>query len=161
MTRQQLGELILSSERQLYVTARSILKNDVDCEDVVQETIVKAFAKVNDLKKDEYGKTWLIRILINECYAFLRRRKKWVQIEECAEEVLAVKWEYKSYGELYNSVQKLPDDLRLPLVLYYVEELSCREIAAIMDITEGAVQKRLARARKKLHLDLAGQEVSV
>ena len=64
MTKEALGELILSSERQLYATARTILSDDQDCADAIQESIVKAFSKIDTLKKDRYAKTWLMRILI-------------------------------------------------------------------------------------------------
>lgn len=64
MTREELGQLILSTEQQLYATAKTILRNDQDCADAIQESIVKAFSKVHTLRKDCYAKTWLIRILI-------------------------------------------------------------------------------------------------
>ena len=51
MTREELGQLILSSEQQLYATAKTILHNDQDCADAIQESIVKAFSKVHTLKK--------------------------------------------------------------------------------------------------------------
>ena len=64
MTKEELGTLILASERQFYATAKTILYSDHDCADAIQETIVKAFVKLPTLKKDAYAKTWLIRILI-------------------------------------------------------------------------------------------------
>ena len=73
MTKEALGELILSSERQLYATAKTILSDDQDCADAIQESIVKAFSKIDTLKKDRYAKTWLMRILFNECYNIARR----------------------------------------------------------------------------------------
>lgn len=58
--------------------------------------------------------------------------------------------EHHDYSELYKSVNNLKEDLRVPVVLYYMEEFSVKEVARILDISEGAVQKRLARARAKL-----------
>ena len=75
LTKEELGQLILSSERQLYATAKTILADDQDCADAIQESIVKAFIKIHTLKKDRYAKTWLIRILINECYNIARQKK--------------------------------------------------------------------------------------
>ena len=83
MTREQLGTLILDSERQLYSTAKTILSDDHDCADAIQETIVKAFSKIETLRNDKYAKTWLIRILINECYTLLRKSSKLVPLEGC------------------------------------------------------------------------------
>ena len=59
MTKEQLGSLILDSERQLYSTAKTILFSDYDCADAIQETIVKAFSNVGTLKNDNYARTWL------------------------------------------------------------------------------------------------------
>ena len=65
----------------MYVTARSILSEDEDCADAIQETIVKAFSKINSLKQDAYAKTWLIRILINECYNVLRQKSRQIPMD--------------------------------------------------------------------------------
>ena len=89
MTREELGQLILSSEQQLYATAKTILHNDQDCADAIQESIVKAFSKVHTLKKDCYAKTWLIRILINECYNIARQDGRKEYLEENYMEISA------------------------------------------------------------------------
>ena len=156
MTKEQLGSLILDSERQLYSTAKSILKDDQDCADAIQETIVKAFSKIKTLRSDKYARTWLIRILINECYTLLRKSSKFVPLEEMNKSAESGIQQDTDYSELYKAVSSLKEELRLPVILYYIEELklSIREIAQILGITEGAVQKRLSRARGKLKRDL-------
>jgi RNA polymerase sigma-70 factor (ECF subfamily) len=55
---------------------------------------------------------------------------------------------------LYRAVQRLPESLRIAVTLYYMEEFSVKETAAILDISEGAVQKRLARAREQMKKEL-------
>lgn len=159
MTKEQLGNLILASERQMYATAKSILYSDADCADAVQEAIVKAFSRIDQLKKDRYARTWLIRILINECHNIARKSGKTVALEDYTEVRDMAAEERKDYSELYEAVRHLNEELRLAVTLYYVEELSIREIAAILEISEGAVQKRLARARMKLRSDLKKVEV--
>lgn len=158
MTKEQLGTLILDSERQMYATAKSMLCSDQDCADAMQETIVKAFSKVHTLRKDSYAKTWLMRILINECYTILIKTSKLISLEEMCENTQLVAEEQNDYSELYKAVSSLKEDLRLPVILYYIENFNIREIAQIMDITEGAVQKRLARARGKLRQELRESE---
>ena len=160
MTKEQLGVLILDCERQLYSTAKTILYSDQDCADAIQDTIVKAFSKIQTLKNDKYAKTWLIRIVINECYSILRSSRKIVSLEECKEVNDTYAEDKKDYGELYAAVRHLKDDLRMVVVLYYIEEFSCKEIAAILEISEGAVQKRLARARAKMKEELTSLEVA-
>ena len=85
MTKEQLGSLILDSERQLYSTAKTILFSDHDCADAIQETIVKAFSNIGTLKNDNYARTWLIRILINECYSLVRKSSKFIPLENLAD----------------------------------------------------------------------------
>lgn len=159
LTKEQLGAMILGSERQLYVTAKTMLINDYDCEDAIQETIVKAFSKIDTLKNDKYAKTWLIRILINECHTIERKLSKHVSLEEVNEMAEKEAEESTNYSDLYKAVKLLKEELRLPVILYYIEDFSVREIAQILEITEGAVQKRLARARKKLKSALQESEV--
>ena len=161
MTKDQLGMLIIGAERQMYCTAKTILKNDEDCADAVQETIVKAFLKIDTLKKDKYAKTWLIRILINECYTLLRRESRFTLLESVSGESKAQMEEKKDYSDLYQAINLLKEELKLPVVLYYAEEFSIREIAQILDISEGAVQKRLARARAQLKIQLERMGVLV
>ncbi len=158
MTKQDLGTLILDSERILYATARTILLNDQDCQDAVQETIVKAFTNLRQLKKDRYAKTWLVRILINECYNVLRSEKRIVSLEISPEAKQKASPVPEDYSDLYRAVEDLPEDLRIPVVLYYIDDFSVREIAEMLDISEGAVQKRLARARGKLKMVLEESE---
>ena len=63
------------------------------------------------------------------------------------------------YMELYRALHSLKDELQIPMILYYIEGCSIREIAQVLEISEGAVQKRLARARGKLRQDLQEMEV--
>lgn len=161
MTKEELGTLILNSERQLYSTAKTILINDQDCADAIQETIVKAFSKIGTLRNDKYAKTWLIRILINECYTLLRKSSKLVSLEgmEGMSEMTEIETDQKTdYSDLYRAVNSLKEELRMPVILYYIEDFSIKEIAQILEITEGAVQKRLARARGKLKRNLQESE---
>lgn len=148
MTREQLGALILDSERQLYSTAKTILYSDQDCADAIQDTIVKAFSKIDTLKNDKYARTWLVRILINECYSILRKSSKLVSLEEMndkGESGGSMKTcggadkeaeKRADYAELYRAVNSLKEELRLPVILYYIEDFNIREIAQILDITE-------------------------
>lgn len=154
MTKEELGTLILNSERQLYSTAKTILINDQDCADAIQETIVKAFSKIGTLRNDKYAKTWLIRILINECYTLLRKSSKLVSLEGMSGMTEIETDQRTDYSDLYRAVNSLKE----AVILYYIEDFNIKEIAQILEITEGAVQKRLARARGKLKRNLQESE---
>lgn len=165
MTKEKLGDLILESERQLYATAKSILCDDQECADAISETIVKAFSKIHTLRADRFAKTWLIRILLNECYNILRQKSRMVSmgdvqkyLENSADKAFR---EDPDYGELYQALNMLKEELRLPMTLYYIDEYSIKEIAQILEVSEGAVQKRLARARDKMRKTLQEKEAFV
>lgn len=158
MKKEQLGQLIIASEDTLYHVAKTLLYNDADCADAIQETIVKAFSKLDTLRQDAYAKTWLIRILMNECYAIMRREKRVISLEDYTpEEVWA---ENADYSDLYEAISRLPEEARLSVTLYYMEGYSVKEIAKLMDTTESAVKNRLARARAKLRNELAEEAYS-
>lgn len=148
MNRDDLGTLIMQVQDSLYHVAKVLLKNDTDCADAISETIVKAFSNIHTLRNDQYGKTWLIRILINECYAILRRRNKIVSIEEYPQ--LDIAEQKEDCSELYLAISKLPEDMRLCIVLYYLEGYSVKETAELLNVTESTVENRLMRARRNL-----------
>ena len=152
MNKEQLGRVILSSEDTMYHIAKTLLSNDADCADAIQETIVKAFTKLHTLREDSYAKTWLVKILLNECYSFLRREKRVVLLEDYQSVETAE--EPEDYSDLYEAVRRLPADIRVCIVLYYLEGYSVKETAKVLGVTESAVKNRLARARAKMRRDL-------
>lgn len=152
MNKEQLGALILESSDSMYHVAKTLLQNDADCADAISETIVKAFAKLDTLRHDRYAKTWLIRILMNECYMTMRREKRIVSLADYPMEERAV--EHEDYSDLYRAILKLPADIRICVTLYYMEGYSVKEIAEMLEVTESTVKNRLARARRRLRNDL-------
>lgn len=132
----------------LYRVAKGILKSDFDVADALQETIISAYNNIGKLKKEEYFKTWIIRILINECKKILKNSKKVVSIEEVNEQ--SVVDTYPSDRDTARFINMLEPELKYVIVLYYYEDLSVKEIADILKIPQGTVKSRLQRARGKL-----------
>lgn len=163
MDKSLFAEQVLSAEKQLYGTAKSILRNEEDCADAVQNAILKAYTKLHTLKKEEFFKTWLTRILINECYQIQRKRTREIPqdpqegLMEIYEGNSAGKsdaennlWQEPEHSEIYESLMQLKDTYRLPVVLHYVEGYSVKETAAILKLSENAVKQRLLRGRREL-----------
>jgi RNA polymerase sigma-70 factor (ECF subfamily) len=148
---------VLEAERTLYHVSKTILSVDQDCEDAVQSAILKAYEKLNTLKEEQYFKTWIIRILLNECYRLKRREQPNVSYEECFEFVKAE--DEEDFSELYLAIKKLPERIRITVVLYYVEGYSVKEIKQILKIPAGTVKSRLAKGRKLLKNRLEIMEV--
>lgn len=147
MNKNVFAKIVLDATDSLYHISKSILQNDADCEDAVQEAIATAFAKLHTLKREQYAKTWLTRILINECYNILRKQKKLVPLSDCEPEQ---EYETEDYSELYKALLRLKKEYRLTIVLYYLEGYSVKEIARIMRTGEGTVKSRMSRGRKLL-----------
>lgn len=156
MTKDQLGRLILASEDSLYHVAKTLLREDADCADAIQEAIVSAFTKLHTLRRDEYAKTWLTRILINECYDILRNQKRLVSIEEQA--VPEQEETGRDYSDLYEALETLPEEMRICVTLFYMEGYSIREIASILEVKENTVKSRLSRAKAKLRRELESED---
>ena len=144
MTKEQFGELIMTNKESLYRVAKSILRNDDDCADAIEEAIVKGFENLRSLKKDEFAKTWLIRILLNECYSIYRFKKKY------ADDLPEQSYADEDYSDLHEALYKLNDKQRLAVSLHYLDGYSIREVARILKISEAAVKMNLSRARKLL-----------
>lgn len=136
-------------ERRLYRVARTMLRNDADCEDAVQEALFRAWARIGSLRHAEYFETWLIRILINECRAVYRRRRA---VEtELTENICEPEHDE---GSLTEALMKLPEKQRIAIELHCIEGYSVRESAKILGIPEGTVKWRLKAARDSLKTEL-------
>lgn len=152
MDKEQLGNLILASSESMYRVAKTLLRDDGDCQDAMQEAIVKAFAKVDTLRRDSLAKTWLIRIVINECYTLLRGKQKLVFLEDYPQQEKTR--EDRDYSELYEALEQLPDPYRICVTLYYLEGYSVKEIGAMLEVPESTVKNRLSRARMRMRREL-------
>ena len=155
MNKEQFTAEVLKAEKSLYHIAKSILKQDEDCADAMQNAILAAWQKLHTLKKDAYFKTWITRILINESYQLLRDRKSQVSYEDYLDDRKTE--DQGSLSELYLAVQELPEPYRIPFVLHYVEGYSVKEAAGILKLSESAVKVRLYRARNLMKERLKGE----
>lgn len=133
----------------IYRIALNGCKNNMDAEDVVQNTFMKLLEKGKCFEDDEQAKFWLIRVAMNECKSLWRTswKRKVTSMEDLSTEPAFVMPEK---SELYYAVRELPVKYRQVVHLYYFEDYSVREIAGIMKLSETAVQNRLLRARQKL-----------
>ena len=155
----EIGKIILENMQTLYRVAFSILRTEDEINDAISNTTVIVFEKIHTLKNEEYYKTWLTRILINECYKIYNQNKKIVYLETYDQEKLTYNDTYVD-EDIKNLVRKLDKDLKQIVILYYFEEFSVKEISKIIKIPEGTVKSRLSRARKELEKALIAEENS-
>ena len=153
MAKEEFTRAVLEYESTLYRVAKSMLGSEADCADAAQNALLRAWEKQHTLRDTAYFKTWLTRILINECRAMLRQRARFVPLEEeAAEGEIAPERD----SGLYEAVMGLDVKYRVPFVLYYIEGFRTREIASMLKLPEGTVKTRLRRAREILRTELEG-----
>ena len=149
--------LIKQYEPTLYRVAASILRSDTECVDAAQEAILLAYASIHTLKEAAYFKTWLIRILMHECYRMLKKNRNIIPLADGLEPPFASAKFGAPQGsaieqqlDLREAIHALEQDLQLVVSLYYWEDLPVKDIAALLEIPAGTVKSRLSRARQKL-----------
>ena len=160
-----LFEIIMRRHNQLlYRVVRSILDDEHETEDVMQDAYVRAYEHLNQFAGRAQFRTWLTRIAVHEALARVRQRARFSQpaaadnldrdtmdIFEApgrTPEQQAVSGELRHMLE--QAISQLPDSYRSVLVLRDVEEMSSEETASILDLSEGTVKVRLHRARRAL-----------
>lgn len=153
MTKEAFIEQVTALTNMLYRVSYGLLANPEDQADAVQESIRKALCKRESLRDDQFFRTWLVRILINECRNIQRRGGREIPAEEI---VLAAPPE--ANRELYEALMALPDKYRLPVMLHYIEGYAVMEIARMLRVPEGTVKTRLRKARGLLKALLQDEE---
>ena len=132
MTKDEFVVRIMDMKKTLYHIACGILRSEADREDAVAECICKA---------------WVTRILINECYDICRRNGKVIVLDELPERAAP---EASDDRELRDLIMEIDEIYRVPILLFYVEGFSIKEISGILKIPEGTVKSRLFAGRAKL-----------
>ena len=144
MTKEAFGELYLQLLPGLFRLAQSILRHREDAMDAVQQAIEKAWKASGRMRPGE-EKAYITRIVINECRNIQRQRMRQTPVESVPERA-----EETPSDDLKLAVTALPEELRLPLLMKYMEGYREREIAEALDISVPSVKNRLFRARRKL-----------
>jgi RNA polymerase sigma-70 factor (ECF subfamily) len=145
-----------------YTLARHLLRDPHDAEDAVQDAYLRALRHFAGFRGGD-GKAWMLAIVRNVCYTMRRRRPRGVELEfdeavhgetSADDAPDAGLLRSATRDAVMRAMERLPMELREALVLREVQELSYREIAAVMDIPVGTVMSRLSRARHRLALAL-------
>ncbi|MPQ44870.1 RNA polymerase sigma factor [Clostridium tarantellae] len=148
--------LIQENLNALYIVARGILNNEYDIEDAFQNTIINAYEHITSLKHEKYFKTWLTRIMINECNNIIRKNSKILYMEDSR-----IKEKYYENNiknlDLMEAINALNNDLKITTWLFYFKDMSIEEISDTLGIAKGTVKSRLSRARQKLYTIMKGE----
>lgn len=141
------AELIDRNRLTMYKAAKAILSNEEDVADVISETILIAYEKMNQLREDKYFSTWLIRILINQCNAFIKHKVRYIITEQESLEMQQTQLSGNDEN-FYEILEGIDEKYKIIMVLYYGEEFSVKEIGRILGISTNTVKTRLKRGRE-------------
>lgn len=145
MTEQAFVDAVHEHQDMLFRVAYTILHNHEDCADALQDALERAWKKKDGIKNPDAFRGWMARIVINCSRDILRRRK--LPTAPLDENIPAPEVEDL---ELSDTLKRLDEGLRVPLVMRYMENLSVAEIAQAMRLPQGTIKNRLHRGRKKL-----------
>lgn len=139
---------IVEEEKDLmFRLAYNIMQNTADSEDVVAESICKAWEKRYSLKNPAKLRNWMLRITINLAKNMVSLRNRTKLVEDCQE---YSNNETEDHKNIWESVRELKEKERTVIILYYYRGFSVKEIAQILRIPEGTVKSRLSKARNNL-----------
>ena len=141
--------------QRLYRTAYLYLGSEADALEAVDEAVYQALRALKKLREPEHFETWLTRILLNECHRELRRRKR-----VAGEDALPDTAGPDAYDALplKEAVRRLPEELRVVVILRFFTGYTQAETAAALDIPQGTVATRQRRALALLRLELGEEE---
>jgi len=156
------GLLVDKYKASIYALAYSKLGNFHDAEDVTQEVFVSAYLKLRTLRRWDNFLAWLYAITSNQCKLLFRSRSRRPDqefIEDKDTEVLKVVSldsyrEKHVYGDLYETLNSLPEMYREVLALYYLGGMSGKEVARFLGTSPATIRQRLGRARSQLKKEM-------
>jgi RNA polymerase sigma-70 factor (ECF subfamily) len=158
-------EMLLPHLGAAYNLARWLTRNAHDAEDVVQESYLKALRSFHTFRIEADGRAWLLKIVRNTCYTWLRKNRDYRLSAELADEPQyadktfldpeASLIQAASLESVHKALEALRPEYREALILREFEGFSYKQIADISDLSIGTVMSRLSRARKDLRARLS------
>ncbi len=152
----EMDTIIDRYQNTVYGLALARTGSRADADDVFQEVFLAYFQSGKTFRDEEHRKAWLLRTTINQSRRVTSSswRQKTVPLLE--REDVPVQFQDPEENEVWTALQSLAEDYRLPLYLFYFQELSTQEIAKALAIRPGAVRMRLTRGREQLRDKLKG-----
>lgn len=153
--KEQIADYVIKNKEKHYRLAYSYVKNADDALDVVQESIYKAISTMETLKTPDYIKTWFYRILVNTSIDLLRKRKKFIAVDDESLSGLdsSTVDNYEDI-DLQKALEDLPVQYRSVVVLRFFEDLKIEEIAVILDENVNTVKTRLYKSLDMLRIKM-------
>ena len=146
------ARLALDIKDELFNIARKRVGNEEDINDIVQDTLIIGYLKINQLKHNKYFKTWIIRILINKCNKYYKEKEKYGQLSEeyiNNKDIINNLEENEEIG-FENLIKELDEIEKKIFKLYYQENYSIEKISRELKINPNTIKTKMHRGKKKI-----------
>ena len=150
-------ELVIKYQREVYGLACRIISDSEEAKDMTQQAFLQAFVHIKSFRQDAQFRTWLFRIAINQCYNYLKSRKKFGDPVDMDTMVIVGNESPESdlvsrdnRQRLYAALEKLPAKQRAVITLKVEQGLSYQEISQVLGGTAGAARVNYCQALKTL-----------
>lgn len=152
-------QIILEKYNQYYRLAYSYVHNEADACDIVQNGAYRAIQRSHTLNKLEFAGTWVYRIMLNECFRYLKQPRLLSYELIQAEQETNVGYQEDTYAnvDLQRALDALPNKDKAIVILKYFEDKTLEEIAQILDENVNTIKSRLYRSMKKLRGTLSDE----
>lgn len=159
LRRRAYGQLVRAYSARVFAICLAMLGNRADAEDAAQQAFLKGFENIKSLGGEARFGAWICRIAKNLCVDLIRSRGRQRRVlgKLAAEQVRSGGRDSAGFDELEAALARLPEEYRLPLVLYYFDGRSAKGVAEAFEISEAAVYTRMCRARSMLREILRGR----
>ena len=148
---------MLRYQDKMYSVCMSILKNKAESQEATQDTFLKAFKALKDYNADSKFSSWLYKIAYRTSLDYIRKRKKTSDLDTIeggmltSDESKTDSLENKELSNLLlNAMDSLPEEEAVVLRMFYLEEMSIKELEEITGLSKSNVKVKLFRARKKM-----------
>lgn len=133
--------------------------NDGDVDDVLQEAFTDAAVALSSLQDPAHFRAWLVRIVVNRVHKRLQKKRRFRFLTRAVELVApraSDPADQRLVEELYQALDQIPPDLRVPWVLHHVEGETLPEVAKMCDVSLATIKRRIAEAETRLNRRLHG-----
>jgi len=144
-----LAVLVKGYYQGVFALCLGMLGNVHDAEDATQEAMLKGLLRIKKLKRCDHFEWWILQIARNHCIDFLRRRKR-VKASSAIESRSSVS-KTSDHGDLEQAIRRLPQELRVPLTMFYFDGKNAKTIADKLSISHSGACQKIREARRQLH----------
>lgn len=143
------------------VVHRIVGGRDSEVDDIVQETFIEAFKGISHITDPTLARAWLVTVAVRRTHRFLARRRRRALFAFWAKDLVPQASDPRDrqpVDELYDALERIPEQVRIPWILHRVEQLSLPETAAACEVSLATVKRRIADAEERLERRLGTRE---